>query len=382
VIRLSRPKALLLAVVSLVAATTLSGCFLSGGDGGGGEDPQKVLEKVFSRDHNVDSGEFNATIKASAQAQGQSGSFDASLGGPFQSRGKGEFPAFEVTATASGEGGGQSLDFEGGLISTGESGFVSYQGTAYEIPQQLFGQFLEGFKQAQAESPDSGTVGPAGAECLKQAGIEPRDWLTNLENEGDTDVEGTPTTQISGDLDVARIVDDVPRIVDACGAGQIPSGSLDTAQLGPLADAVKEARFSVFAGNEDDTLRKLEAQVQVEPSGAEAQGLESLSLDFSLTLSHLNERQTIDAPSGAKPIEDLLRELGIPPEILSGGLGGLGGISGLGGLGDSSSGSGSATIPPSTGGGSAGTDSSQKYFECLQKAQSSSELQACASLLQ
>ena len=60
--------------------------------------------------------------------------------------------------------------------------------------------------------------------------------------------------------------------------------------------------------------------------------MSSVDVDLSVTLSDVNEAQTITAPSDAKPISGLLSELGLsglgplgPPGGTSGGVGGGGG---------------------------------------------------------
>jgi hypothetical protein len=95
------------------------------------------------------------------------------------------------------------------------------------------------------------------------------------------------------------------------------------------------------------------------PSGSGAQ-FDSLNLKFSLTFSDLNEKQEIAAPSDTKPLSELLQQFGVN----------------LGGLGSSGSGASGA------GGGGASNAQSQRYLDCLRKAQGSSEIQNCAKLLQ
>jgi hypothetical protein len=91
-------------------------------------------------------------------------------------------------------------------------------------------------------------------------------------------------------------------------------------------------------------------------------------MELSLTISDVNEPQTISAPSGAQPLSGLLQQLGIDPSRLGGALrGGLGG----GGLPQS----GGSPAPPSGG-------ASQAYLQCLQQAQGAEAVQQCAELLQ
>jgi hypothetical protein len=378
---LSRFRVFALAAFCLLAATAFVAC---GGGGGGGENPQKVLDDTFSSGHAVHSGTLDVSIDVSGEGAGQSGKATISLSGPFDF--SGNVPKLNWTAKVNGSGGGQSISFEGGLISTGDKAFVSYKGTDYEVPQSSFNQIVQIIKQAQQrakQNQPSGTTGnKSGGEFLKQLGISPKDWLTSLKNEGSESVDGVDTVHISGEANLDKLFADIQKIVQQApslgASGATPPSS---AQIDQAKSAIKEANFDVFSGKSDNILRKFEAHLKFEPSGASGQSLQSLTIDFSISFGDVNKPQTISAPSGAKPLSDLLSQLGIPPSALNGGLGGLGGISGLGGTG----GGGTITPPPSTGGGTSPgptSDNTQKYLNCLQKAQSSSEIQACSSLLQ
>jgi hypothetical protein len=100
--------------------------------------------------------------------------------------------------------------------------------------------------------------------------------------------------------------------------------------------------------------------VQAEEGGRQTSG--TLTLDFQLL--DLNEDQSIEAPSGAKPFDQLLGQLG--------GLG-LGGASGSG----SGSGGGSGS-----GSGGASAEDLKKYSDCVTAAGSdTAKAQKCAELL-
>lgn len=341
-------------IVALVAlGSALVAC---GGDGGGSsdEDAQQVLDRTFSGDHpSVKSGKIDVSLSVSAEGE-EDGIFDVSLSGPFQGE-EGKLPKFDFTATASGEGGGESIDFEGALISTGDAGFVSYQGTDYEVDAQTFSFFKSAVEQAQARSEEQ-----AGTEddILGQLGIKPQNWATNLTNEGTEDVEGDETVHISGDIDVGRLLDDFGTLAEQAGSlglstgGQVPSAE----ELDQLASAVKDATFELYTGTEDDILRRFRIDLAlVPPDGPD------IDIGLEFTLSELNEEQSIEAPSDTRPLNDLLRELGIG-EL--GSLGGLGGPAGPGGT----------SGPPS------GAEA-QEYLNCIAEASTPAELQRCNSLV-
>jgi hypothetical protein len=368
---LTRIRLLSLAAVAMLGTGLLAGC---GGDGGGDEDPQQVLDETFNNDETVTSGVLDLSLSGSAEGE-QGGNIDASLNGPFQSD-EGKFPELDLTATVSGEGGGQSIDFTGGLITTTDAAFVNFQDTNYEVPKPFFQQLQQATKQAQAQG--GGQDQDPGA-IFDQLGIDPSGWLTNLENEGDEDVEGTETVHIHGDANMPQILDDLQSAAEQTGTG---TDQLTPDQLSQVEEAVTEASIDVFSGTEDRILRRLVLNLGLEaPPEAAASGVETVDVEFSLTLSDVNQPQTIEAPSGAQPFSQLEQDLGLPPGLLEGALEG-GGLSpslgsgdlGGGGLGGGGGGAGG-------GGAGGGGGSGAAYAKCLQQATTPEEIQACVNQL-
>jgi hypothetical protein len=353
--------------VALFAALLAAGLVACGGGGGGNdEDPQQVLNETFSGNKDINSGNFDLSVNAKASGD-QSGSFEAKLGGPFQSSGNGSVPKFDLTASVSGSGNGQNVSFQGGVTSTGQQAFVEYKGQNYEVPASTFNQFKS---QYQAQAKTNTQQGGAG---LGKLGVKPQNWLTNLSNDGTEDVNGAETIHISGDADVGKAVDDFKKIASQAGslgvpnAGQLPSG----AALNQVTQAVKEAHFDIWVGESDKILRKLQATLKIEPPAGAGSGVDSVDLTFVFGISDLNQPQTISAPSSSKPLSDLLPQLGL------GGLGSIPGVSGgSSGGGTSSGGAGGS---PDAGPSSA---QSQKYLDCLNKAKDAQAIQACAKQLQ
>jgi len=154
----------------------------------------------------------------------------------------------------------------------------------------------------------------------------------------------------------------------------LPLGELEEAK-GELSKAIKQAHVDIYVGD-DDIVRKLDAELTIAPPGAED---EKVELEMELTLSGVNEEQSFETPSDAKPLEALFKQLDVNPlELLEAGQ--EEGIEGLleGILGGSLPG-GSSSGSSSSGGGGSGANQ-QKYVECLQEVKSQADLQKCASL--
>ena len=229
--------------------------------------------------------------------------------------GKQKLPKFDIDFAF--EGAGQSL--KAGLTSTGEKAFVNFQGTDYVVSDQVFKQFKAGYEQAQKQGTEQN-------QSLSSLGLDPRQWLTNPKNEGEAKVGDDDTIKITGGVDVNKLLDDLnqalkkTRELGVQGSDQLPS-QLTDAQKKQVVDAVKDPRVEIYTGKDDTILRRMVIALGiVAPEGSGQSGSADLKLDLSI--SDLNEDQEVSEPSGAKPFDQLLSQLG------GLGLGGLGGAGG------------------------------------------------------
>src|SRR5947208_7844547 len=116
-------------------------------------DPNTLLSQTFSGAHKVTSGKLNLTLTIDPSGSSTlSGPITLSFGGPFQTRGTGKLPASNFTVSASAFGRSVSL----GILSTGSNGYVTLQGTSYQMPQATFQKLESSFSQL-ASSPGSGS---------------------------------------------------------------------------------------------------------------------------------------------------------------------------------------------------------------------------------
>jgi hypothetical protein len=357
---------LVVCAFALPIPAVIAGC---GGDDSSSEDPQTVLDETFNNDTQVSSGDLALTASVNAEGD-QGGSFEASLSGPFQSDpdNPNTLPQLDWTASVSGSGAGQSIDFSGGLVVTTDNAYVEYNDQAYEVGSKDFTQLRDQLEAQAGTATGGDTPGSFQEGCqqaLEQAGatdtsgcdIDLTSWLTNLTNEGTEDVGGASTVHISGDADVDQILTDIGNL-----ASSIPGASaqgFDPSQLSLVSGAIDDASIDVFSGTDDHILRKLEVSLGIDPAAIAAGTaipVSNITIDFSIEIDGVNEDQTITAPEGAKPISDLLGSFGIDPSALGGALGGS---------------------LPGAGGGGAG--SSGDYLQCLQQATTPAEINDCAS---
>ena len=355
-------QAILLALLAALALA-VGACGGGGGDEASEDtDVDTLLSDTFKGNKDVKSGKLDLKLNVNAKgAEGADGPITMSLGGPFQSQGKQQLPKFDIDFAF--EGAGQSI--KAGLTSTGTKGFVNFNGTEYVVSDQVFNQFKAGYEQAQKQGGQKQQN-----QSLSSLGLDPRAWLTNPKNEGEAKVGDDDTIKITGGVDVNRLLDDVNKALQKTkelgvqGTDQLPS-QLTAEQKKQVVDAVKNPKVEIYTGKEDKILRRMVIALGiVDPQGSSG----SADIKFDLAISSLNEDQEIAEPSGAKPFDQLLSQLG--------GLG-LGGLGGAGGSGSSGSGS-------SGGGSSSGSNNAnlEKYSQCIADAGNDvAKARKCADLL-
>jgi hypothetical protein len=345
-----RPRTTLTLLIALLALI-VAGCG-GGDDSGGGKkassstDVNELLKDTFSGKQKIDSGKLNLTLRVDAQGGSSSGPISVSISGPFQSQGKGKLPKLDVNGKV--EGAGQNIS--AGLVSTGDKGYVSYNGTNYVVSDAVFSEFKKGYEQAQSQADKQQ------GQSLATLGIDPQKWLKNPKNEGEVSVGGDEAIKITGDVDIPKLLDDVDtalqkaRSLGVQGSAQLPE-KLTDAQKKQVTDAIKGLSVEIDTGKDDRILRRMLVNLDVADSGQSAK----VALDLQIT--DVNEDQDISAPSNPKPFNDLLSQFG-----------------GLGlGSGSSSSGSGSSS-------GSAAN--LEKYSKCIEDAgNDASKARKCADLL-
>jgi hypothetical protein len=354
-------------LLALVALLTLVVAGCGGGDKAASVDDStsvdQLLKQTFTGTKKIDSGRLDLALRidvsggSNAQLQGP---VSLKLSGPFETQGKGRLPKFDMDAAF--EGAGQSL--KAGVASTGDKGFVNFNGTEYAVSDQIFQQFKAGYEQAQKQSASQG----GNQQSLATLGIDPRRWLTDAKNGGEAKVGDTDTIKITGGVDINKLLDDVntaltkARGLGVQGTENLPE-KLTDAQKKQVADATKNVGVEIYTGKDDSTLRRMLVKMDVAAPAGSSGGAESGTLSLDFNLLDLNESQDIKAPSGAKPFEQLLGQLG----GLGLGTGGAGGGSG-------SSGSGSS--------GGASAEQLKKYSDCVTAAGSdTAKAQKCAELL-
>ena len=354
----------------------IAGCGGSDGDGGesadDGTDPQEILSRALGAGESIDSGVLEIDLSLESEAD-EGASIAASIVGPFQSSGDGKLPQLDFDGKASVSAAGTDSDFEGGITLTGDGGYVSYAGQAYQLDSGTFDLLQSSYEQSSELQDEQGE-----GNSLAQFGIDPAEWVTDLTNEGTEDLDGTEVVHVSGGADVGKLFTDLSSVTEQAGQAE----QVDPAALEQLESSVTDATIDVYASADDSTLRKFTLSVDVVDPTASEQATTSVTL--SIGIADPGEDQDVEAPADAQPIEALLQQF----PTGAGALPGIGDISGAGGGGDSADtapaapdASGGGGNGGGGGGGDAASAAADAYFQCASNAKTPEEVDACADLL-
>jgi hypothetical protein len=351
---------------AVVAALALAACGSSSSGSTSSGNAQSLLKQTFASGRPVKSGvlgiSFTVTPSGSSTLKGP---ISFSINGPFQSRGTGKLPESNFTIGISALGRQGQL----GIVSTGTGGYVTLDGAAYQLPSADFQRLESGFSSV-------GGSGQGGGG-LSALGIDPQHWLSSPAVVGSDTIGGTATTHIRSGVNVNALLKDINTLLAKASSSsgtKLPT-SIPQATQQKIAAAIKNASVDIWTGKDDKVLRKMSLNLTVPVTGqlsTVAGGATSAGIGFNLQYSHVNQSQTIAAPSNIKPYSEFTTKL---RSVLTG----IEGSVGAGSLGSTGS-SGSAGSTGS--GGSASTAKIQKYSACIQSAgQDVLKMQKCASIL-
>ena len=287
-----------IAAAVFAAAAMLVSC--GGDDEEGGEDSTAGGGAQQSA---VSSGVVDLRMKLVVdQTGGEGGSVTVRASGPFEIAGAGESPSFDLDVEGTYDNltsSDEPTRVAGGLISTGERGFIRYEGFEsdgdrisgdpgpYEIDPPLFAAL-----QRAVESELSKPRGTLARGVTRETGVE---------------VDGTTTDHVSGELRAEEVAGAVNELLaDAEDLGLRDEIQLPEPEPGSftgLERLVEDARFDIYLDPELGLLRRMTVDIALARVS-----VTRIGLDLDMTVSEVNEPQTIEAPADAKPFADLIAQ--------------------------------------------------------------------------
>jgi hypothetical protein len=366
-----------LATVLLVCLASVAVAACGSSSGSSSEDAAGLLKDTFEGNHKIDSGDIKLALTINPTGSSSvSGPIKLSFGGPFESGGSGKLPQSDFNVSISAEGKSGSL----GIISTGSKGYVTLQGTGYQLPADTF-------KKLQSSFSDLGASGSSSKNStgLSKLGIKPLDWLQNPTVVGDETVAGDETTHIRAGVNVQGLLTDLDTVLKKSSSLGVPktanlSNGLSASARAKIASEVRNTTFDVWTGKDDKMLRKLSIGTTLPVTGqtsTQLGGMTAAALALTVQYSDLNQPQTISAPQTVRPYSEFSSKVDSLMQALQGATGATGSSSSGSGSSSATSGSGSSSS------GLAGASSSVKrYSKCVSDAGNDiSKMQRCASLL-
>jgi hypothetical protein len=279
---------------ALVAALALAGCGSTGND----EEAADLLERGFSTD--VRSGVVSMDAELELEGVDQ---FDEplrlELEGPVGSVSPTRMPDLDMEFRASGLG----QSYEGRVVLTRRNAWVILGDETYEVGEEAWGNVLETLESAEE-----------GPTTFAEAGADPLGWVEDAETDGNEQVGGVSTAKVTGRLDVEDILRDLNKFIAE------PDERIPTDAINELSEYLGDVDFEAWVGR-DGIWRRVTSEVEFEVPEEQRDrvgGLEGGRMEVEMELDDPNEPVEIEGPAHGRPIDELLRELGIPPELLLG----------------------------------------------------------------
>ena len=290
-----RPTSRILPVLACLAVcgALLAACGDDGGDSS--KAASADLEQALAATSKIDSGRVTASFKLEPDGLvSLGGPITLRASGPFAAPAAGELPRMRLAIAASLAG----RPFEATATSTGKRAFLRLGGRDYELGDELVKSLAE-------------ILGGARGGGFASLGLDPSAWIKDTQDKGAASIGGVDTTHVAGDVDPAKLLADLARLLDGTGFG----GLLTPTVRDQIAGAVRSAKVDVYSGVDDKILRQLDLAVDFKfDNGADSPlaGLDGGRFNMRLRLDDVNASTVKPAaPKNAQPLERLFSEGGL-----------------------------------------------------------------------
>lgn len=253
--------------------------------------PAALVSQTFSASNTINSGRVALALTLNLDGVKALGGQPATLNisGPFQ-RDAAHGLSTDLAATVSIASSSANLGFD----KVGKKLYLGLDGTFYELPT------------GHKESPSVGASGDKG--MLAGLGIHPKSWLLNPHIVGTVSVGGVDTGHLTAQINVANVLADVSKLVSRATGATGAAGTSSNA-LALVQSAITSAQVDVYTGIADHIVRKFDLAIAFTvpqiATGALG-GLTGGSLKLDITLTELNQPQTITAPANPQPSSKIL----------------------------------------------------------------------------
>lgn len=318
---------MLLAVVALVALLAV-GC---GGDNQGqgasaspsasGGDQELTAQQIVDNSQaamaNLKSASF--TLDLSAAVQGDTAKMTdeqlkAIAKSPVTVTGQGKVSNDPQKAdmTISANFAGQAIDV--GLRMDGDSIWVQFMGTWYVVPEDMLSS-MTGASPAPSASPTAALTQQL-MDQIKGLGVDPSTWSKELTLVGEESVNGVDTYHIAQTLDVDKMVTDLVKVMGSVssltGSTTAPDAEETQKTATMLKESLTDLTVDYWYAKDTSYLSKIVVGADLDftaQADAQAEGVDSMTFDFTLGMSDFDKAVTVEAPADAQPFEQLMNAL-------------------------------------------------------------------------
>jgi hypothetical protein len=289
---------LLAAVLALAATAVVAGC--GSDDEQADANPRSLLATAAAK--KIESADVSLRADANIPNFPVLGSRLIMTGdGPIVANGPGALPDLDWKVLL--RAGGQSFPMD--LTAVDGGVYLTFMGVPYEVEPELLDKL--GISAGSGPAPVS----------LKQLGIDPDGWLTNVEVSDGEEIGGDSTKLVTGTVDKQAVTEDLLAVIDterlrsaAEDVEGVPDLSADNAD--EVAAAVKTADVEVNVDGEGYP-RRVYAKLRFEvPKSVENRAYDGGTIAYELVLDQIGD-VTVDAeaPVDADPFSSLVKFAGV-----------------------------------------------------------------------
>ncbi|HWN73730.1 MAG TPA: hypothetical protein VNN15_07990 [Solirubrobacterales bacterium] len=307
------------ALTLLLAGLGLAGLIAGCGSTSSGEDANAGWIPGLE---GVKSGEIEAAL--SLRGPGEGDQLYMRVLAMFLGAGEGNLPRVDGSAEATGQVGGEKVDFYTALITGSHRAAVTYEKDVYEMGPKTFDVIGSSFERAL----DDGTAADPYA-CLEAATRIDLSRIAGKATERDSSAaadDKTKVVHVTTELKPATLSAALRELTEdpGCGAQLKAAGPLQ-GQLEAITtefeNNMEEGSVETFV-SKDGLLRELRAKAVVDLNGKG-----KTEAEFVYSVSHVNEIDELPPCTGEKQIEALFHKLGYNPlQAIEAGAPGLAGL--------------------------------------------------------
>lgn len=278
-------RAATLLACGLLCALAIAAC--GSDDASDSTGAKRVLEDTFATTATaVKSGRLNFDAKLDPEGLlALAGPITFKVDGPFTVDASSGLPSFDLSADGLVAG----KHFPAGALSDGRDVYLQLDGDFYKLEHAPLDNLRSG----------KGLVG------IALLGIDPRDWITDVQDKGTEHVGGVETVHLTGGVDAPKLFADVEQLIGS-PPGANPASARQRKQI---EEAVKSASAEVWSGKDDKILRQLVVRVSFDfPANVDTPipGLDSGTLELRASLADINAPQSkVSTPASSKPFSQL-----------------------------------------------------------------------------